>query len=158
MKKLILLIAICNMVGCADTEFSKVDVPTPTVDTDTFCKVVGNKVICPDGSELEFKNDDEVKLNETLIKHNSCTAVSNGLYVESIQNSSIYDVYLDSSCSDIVKGELNEVCDNVEPSFGQSGSLGTNKPGAAEVCSFKNLLIFGEKQTDGLLIKILEFN
>lgn len=153
MKKLILTLPLLFLIGCADTEFAKLE----DKDTDTYCTIEGSTISCPDGTTLTVPEvEDEISFIITPIAHNSCTQVSNGLFVESIQNSAIFDVYLDSSCSDRVNGELNEVCDNVETSYGNVGSLGTNKPGAGEVCSYDNLLIFGERQENQLLIKILE--
>ena len=50
-----------------------------------------------------------------------------------------------------------EFCDNVKPSYGSSGQFGENKRGNGTVCSFGNLLLFGEKVGNDLIIKIVEF-
>ena len=155
MRILLIIGLVACLFGCADKETRTITLPD--TDTDTYCTAIGNTITCPDGSTLTFTPAaDEIAFTQTKIKHNSCSPVSNGLFVESIRNSEIFDVYLDSSCKDRVNGQLNEVCDNVEPSFGNSGSLGSNKPGASEVCSFENLLIFGERTNEALIINILE--
>lgn len=153
MKKLITIIALLSLTACADNV--KRTVTLEDTDTNTFCTVVDSTITCPDGSSFTEKN--EVDLTKTpLPVASGCYAISHGLYAESIQNGTIFDVYLDSSCSDMVNGELNEVCDNVQPSQGSVGSLGFGEAGNATVCPFENLLIYGEVLEDILTINVLE--
>jgi len=152
MKKYIVAI-ILTLSACADTEIRQLK----DTNTDTYCTLLDGTVTCPDGSSLTITEPrDEISYISTNIAHNSCSPVSNGLFVESIHNSEFFDVYKDKSCQDRVNGQLNEVCDNVEPSYGATGQFGSNKAGASEVCVYNNLLIFGIRNSEYLTINILE--
>lgn len=130
------------LVACADSKTVNVDF----IDTDTSCIITGNLISCPDGSYLEVTNN--VNRTVTNVPANSCVQVGPNIYVENIQNGRVFDVYINANCSDIFQGNLSEYCDNVEPSFGHSGSLGINKSGDGTVCSFDNKLIYGDKLSD----------
>ena len=114
----ILLCALTWLSGCADTEVRT----------------------------LELKN--VIDISTVNVPANSCTQITEQLYVENIKSGLIFDVYTDSRCSDKIQGELFEICDNVEPQYGNSGQLGQNKPGGAEVCMFMNQQITGKKLAD----------
>lgn len=168
--KLGLISLMWFLTACGNSKFTAVEYQ---------CKVVDNMIVCPDGSTLELPapvagppgapgqdgtdgtdgqdgqdGEDAVLLTQAKVEANTCTKVADGLYVESIRNSQIFDVYSNDKCKD----SLGEYCDNVEPSFGSSGSLGENKPGGAEVCWAGNRMVTGEKVGNDLLIRVLDFN
>ena len=141
----------------------------------------GSLVTCPDGSEVLIVNGEDglngqngadgldgqngedginsVILSSVLVESNQCQSVGNGVFIENIREGEVFDVYGDSSCSDLVMGNLNEFCDNVQPQFGNSGSIGTGEPGSATVCWVDRRQYSGIRQLNGdILIQILDFN
>lgn len=172
-----LLFLLSSVTGCDNAEFTFVPEEEEKI---SHCTVQGNKIICPDGSELDFVDtdtdttctvvnntitcpdgtnitiEDQIEITKTELNLNGCQAISHGLFVEVIRNGEIFDVYTDSSCSDRKNGILNEVCDNVQPSFGNSGQLGFNKPGSSTVCPYENKLIYGHILDNILTISVLE--
>jgi len=151
MKQIILTLLTVGLMSCADTETRDILLNNPDTDTDTSCTISGNTISCPDGTQVDV-NQDQVNLTEVSVKGNSCTKIIEGLWVESIQNSTIFDVYLNENCTD----SQGEYCDNVKPSYGSSGQFGENKRGNGTVCTFDKAFLFGEKVGNDLNIKLLE--
>ena len=95
-----------------------------------------------------------VVLSDTLVLENQCTKVADGIWVQNIRSGEVFDVYSNNQCRDA----LGEFCDNVEPSFGTSGSVGADQDGGGEICPVNNQLVYGEKIGADLLIRVLDFN
>ena len=148
--KLLIIFSLIGLIGCADNE--ERNFVLEDTDTNTNCSISNNVITCPDGTQVQV-NQDQVLLTETKVPNNTCTQVTQGVFVENIQNGKIFDVYSNSMCVDT----SGEFCDNVKPSYGSSGQFGENKRGNGTVCSFGNLLLFGEKVGNDLIIKIVEF-
>lgn len=147
----IIIAAFLVLASCADKEVRDIVLDNPDTDTDTYCTVSNGTITCPDGTKLT-EQEDEILLTQVKVPANSCTKIADGLWVESIQNSIIFDVYLNDKCAD--KG--GEYCDNVKPSYGSTGQFGENKRGNGGVCTFESSFLFGERVGNDLIIKLLE--
>lgn len=177
MSKVLTLTAILlTMTACGTASFQVANKPV----NPTQCDIVDDYVVCDngitfpspsngqDGTDGSNGNDgvdgiagtdgqdgeNAVILSQVKVAANSCTQVAKGIWVESIQNSTFFDVYYNSECQD-AKGEF---CDNVEPSEGSTGQFGENKRGGAEVCWADNVQISAEKKDKDLLVRVLDFN
>lgn len=155
MKKVIYVVALLTLTACGNSSFTAVKT----------CTITDTQIVCPDGTAINLPVDgqpglpgapgqDAVILTEHKVPANSCTKIRDGLYVESIRNSQIFDVYSNDKCKD----SLGEYCDNVEPSFGSSGQLGPNQPGGGEICWAGRTMVAGEKVNNDLIIRVVDFN
>ena len=93
-------------------------------------------------------------VTQAKVPAGQCVEVAENIWVENIHNGAIYDVYYNDECKDS-KGEY---CDNVEPSFGNSGRLGPDKPGGGEHCLIETTFISGQRYGNDLSIVVMEFN
>jgi len=168
---ILICLAFC-LTGCGEDSVRFADAEPDTCSITPVSN--GNVINCGDGDFLiEDGTDgsdgkdgsdgavgqpgqDAVTLTQTTVPKGSCSEVSPGIYVESIRNGTLFDVYLNDKCAD----NQGEYCDNVIPSFGRSGRLDPNKhPGSATVCWAGNIQISGSLQSDNsLLIYVLDFN
>lgn len=116
----------------------------------------GTNIVVEDGKDGENGQDgeDAVNLTKVTAPKNSCTQVGEGLYVENINNGSVFDVYYNSQCSD----SLGEYCDNVvpaEPTVGQVDQYN----GSGTVCWAGDIMLSGVVQDNGdIEVYLLDFN
>jgi len=175
MRKLVLLLFLVfcvSLVSCGDrtkTIVSKDGKDGSGCVTETVSS--GVRVVC-NGETTLIENGqagvngtdgqngtDAVVLTKSTVKKNSCSKIDTGLYVENIRDGIVFDVYMDSSCSDRVGGVLNEYCDNVQTQYGNVGSLGQGEAGSATVCWVGLKQLSGVRLSNGdIEIRILDFN
>lgn len=152
MYRVLALAALVGLTACGRSKLVAV----------SSCYIDGNELACTNGDRFPLPEDgapgapgqDGVILTEHKVEANTCVKLADDLYVESIRNSTVFDVYKEPGCN----VEATEYCDNVEPSFGGSNPLGPNQPGGAEVCWAGKRMISGEKVGNDLLVKVLTFN
>ena len=129
----------------------------------------GTTVLIKDGQDGQDGQDgvdgkdgqdgqDGVVLTTVKVKANKCTQVYNGIWVENINNGTLFDVYYNPSCSD----NQGEYCDNVLPSFGISGSVDEEEhAGSGTTCWADNVEIQGYKNnrnSKDILVMVKDFN
>jgi hypothetical protein len=144
-------------------------VQTVTEENDQGCSVskveLGTLIKCSDGTEtliLDGKDGENGEDGKTPLMHtkttigkNECKKVLDGIWVESINNGEFFDVYSNDVCSD----SLGEFCDNVEASYGSSGTFGSQKRGSGSVCWADDVQISGSlnKTTKELTIHAISY-
>lgn len=163
MKKLIIgtfsLIILLSLVSCGSDDGYNLNAH---LKKPTNCTVAGNEIVCPDGTRLQIPEPSggRVLFSQAKVGEGECFEVYPGLFVENIKNGTLMDVYYNNLCKD----DLGEYCDNVETSFGDSGTFGNNQYGAGEVCwgrDFHNgIQITGQRdlQDNSIIVNILDFN
>ena len=78
---------------------------------------------------------------------NSCTQVDDNIWVQAHDLGENYDVYFNENCRD-AQGEF---CDNVAPSFGNSGEF-NSLSGSATICpAGKNKKVYASRDDEGNL-------
>lgn len=156
---LIFILASCGEPGYNVARLVKVET-TCTVKkgaTEAF-------VECTDGSKFPIgqagqdgqDGEDGVVLLKSLVAYKSCTQVLPGIYVEAIEDGEFFDVYSNDTCDD----SRGEYCDNVQTSYGSSGTYGQNEEGNGTVCWAEDNQITGkrDKSTGDIEVYILSFN
>lgn len=98
---------------------------------------------------------DGVVMSTVVLTKNSCSELVPGVWAENIQNGEVFDVYYNANCND----NQGEYCDNVATSFGHSGHLGNDEPGASSVCWVNNYQFSGVQLNNGdIRVYVLKFN
>jgi len=151
MKNLLFLVTL-NLAACS-SEFNSYD---PSKDCDLAPVENGVSIVCADGTVQTVTNgqdgtngldgadgQDGIDGDPGLTKYsmqvpaNECKQVAPDVWVENIRNGEFFDVYSNAHCED----RQGEHCDNVLPSFGSSGTFGTNGNGDGTLCSFNDSLV-----------------
>lgn len=151
------LILLLSLVSCGNNDGYHINAH---LNKATTCVIENNFIVCPDGSKLEVKSGNDgkdgiVPLIQINVAAGSCTEVYPSVYVENINHGEIYDVYYNDQCTD----SLGEYCDNVETSYGSSGTFGSNKKGNGGVCWADKLFITGSQEDDdSITIRVMDFN
>ena len=108
-----------------------------------------------DGADGSDGSDAEAAVvTKVNVLANQCTQILPNVWVQNINNGSVFDVYYNPNCAD----NQGEYCDNVIPSYGSNGSV-TPGEGSATVCVFDNFLIVGQviNNAGDLRITSIEF-
>tara|TARA_R100001086_G_C11847513_1_gene260524 strand:- start:1285 stop:1776 length:492 start_codon:yes stop_codon:yes gene_type:complete len=117
----------------------------------------GSLIECPNSSSFVPSGDSKKDLFSVVeVAKGECKEVVTGIYVENIRGD-LYDVYSNDKCKD----KLGEYCDNVVPSFGNSGKLTDSElSGSATLCFAENYRLSASKSatSGGLIILIEDFN
>ena len=102
------------------------------------------------------EGSDAVLLIKATVDAGQCSEIYPGVYAENINNGEFFDVYYNDMCKD----SAGEYCDNVQTSYGSSGTFGSNKVGNGTVCWADDLMITGVRDVnDGSIeVRILDFN
>ena len=130
--------------ACTNAEFSE-------FDPSRQCVLEGRSITCLDGTTTEITDGEDGSVQTiTTVEAGSCTQVAEGIWVQPVNGIEVFDVYSNSSCRDA----LGEFCDNVVPSFGNSGQTGAGEPGSGTVCFADGSLVFAGVGQDGNSIDV----
>lgn len=88
------------------------------------------------------------------VPKNSCVEVLEGIWAENIRGE-VFDVYFNDSCADV----QGEYCDNVLPSYPESGSVDSrHHEGSGTICWAGDIRVSGSLESDdSITVRVEDF-